>query len=449
MQPASHQEQHPVGAAQVGQEAVEAAPSTPSAGPTFAAAVFFATTSLILAAQLFLSRGRSRAPSRGAYQESPVTKPAEASDPAGATEPGLDLSGESTAELRVAAQEPREVTPRGLLTAEEARTIELFRLASPSVVHVATHRMWKPMWTRDVGLIPAQSGSGVVWDEAGYVVTSNHLVRDSHAAFVTLHDGSTWAARLVGASEAHDLAVLFVDAPRALLRGMALGSSADLQVGQRVFAIGNPFGMDQTLTSGLISGLDRSLSVQLTNRVASIDGVVQTDAAINPGSSGGPLLDSSGRMVGINTAIHSASDTYAGIGFAIPVDTVNLIVPHMIQHGHVPWPELGVLFAPDGADERLGTEGIVIISVNEQGPAARAGLRNMVFVGGQPISYDTVTTIDGCIVRRRCDVDELLLKKEPGETVALDVTRGDERLRVFVTLQESRGSRPLRLELVK
>ena len=266
---------------------------------------------------------------------------------------------------------PRAITPRGDLAEEEKTTIALFRQASPSVVHITTLAVRQDAFSLDVFQIPQGTGSGFVWDKQGHIVTNFHVIRDADAAQVTLADHSSWKARLVGAYPDKDLAVLMVDAPKDKLHPIAIGTSHDLQVGQRLFAIGNPFGLDQSLTTGIISALGRE--IESVNRLA-IKDMIQTDAAINPGNSGGPLLDSSGRLIGVNTAIYSPSGASAGIGFAIPVDEVNRIVPQLIRHGKVVRPGLGVQVAPDHLADELGINGVVIVGVQPGSPAAKAGL---------------------------------------------------------------------------
>ncbi len=194
-------------------------------------------------------------------------------------------------------------------------------------------------WTRSVTEIPAGTGSGFVWDDRGHVVTNFHVVQDADSAKVTLGQDD-YPARVVGCTRDQDLAVLQIEAPREKLVPIKVGTSAGLLVGQKVYAIGNPFGLDYTLTNGIVSALGRT--IQSVGNVSIFD-VIQTDAAINPGNSGGPLLDSSGRLIGVNTAIYSPSGASAGIGFAVPVDTVNRIVPELIAHGKVVRPVLGVV----------------------------------------------------------------------------------------------------------
>jgi S1-C subfamily serine protease len=225
---------------------------------------------------------------------------------------------------------PRQVSPRGELGAEERSTIELFQKVRSAVVYIDTSQRVLDLWTRNVLTVPRGTGSGFVWDEHGNIVTNFHVVAGAAAARVRLSDGRDFGAKLVGASPAHDLAVLRVNASSALTP-VTIGTSSGLMVGQKAFAIGNPFGLDWTLTTGIISALDRSLPAEDGRSL--IEHLIQTDAAINPGNSGGPLLDSAGRLIGVNAAIFSPSGASAGVGFAVPVDTVNQVVPRLIALG--------------------------------------------------------------------------------------------------------------------
>ncbi|MEW8432026.1 MAG: trypsin-like serine protease, partial [gamma proteobacterium symbiont of Ctena orbiculata] len=236
--------------------------------------------------------------------------------------------------------EPRIVTPRGDLAADEKATVEIFQQSSPSVVYITTLQRVRNPWTRDILSLPQGTGSGFIWDDLGHLVTNHHVIAEASEANVRLNDGRSYRAVLIGSSPDHDLAVLRIRVPFDRPPPVPVGSSDDLKVGQKVFAIGNPFGLDYTLTTGVVSALDRSLS-EGRDGVA-IDHLIQIDAAINPGNSGGPLLDSAGRMIGINTAIYSPSGAYAGIGFAVPVDTVNRVVPELIAKGRYVRPSLGV-----------------------------------------------------------------------------------------------------------
>ena len=282
------------------------------------------------------------------------------------------LHGISSAHA-AAALAPRAVTPRSPLGADEKANIALFKSASPSVVHITTLEFARNSFSLDVMQIPRGTGSGFVWDEQGRIVTNFHVIQGANAATITLHDQSTWKAHLVGASPDHDLAVLQIDAPREKLKPIPIGTSRDLVVGQRVYAIGNPFGLDQTLTTGIISALNREIE-SVTQR--KIRGVIQTDAAINPGNSGGPLLDSAGRLIGVNTTIYSLSGTSAGIGFAIPIDEINRIVPRLIRDGKFERPVLGVQLAPVQRLPARGLKkGVAVLDVVKGGPAGIAGLK--------------------------------------------------------------------------
>lgn len=225
---------------------------------------------------------------------------------------------------------PKTVTPRGELCNEELMGIELFEKNKNSVVYIATAQAVVDVWTRNIYNIPRGAGSGFVWDEWGHIVTNYHVISGASEAHVRLNDGRDYPASLVGASPEHDLAVLKIDVPIKPPRPIEMGESKNLRVGQKVFAIGNPFGLDWTLTTGVVSALDRSLGDESGR---AIHHLIQTDAAINPGNSGGPLLDSAGRLIGVNTAIYSPSGAYAGVGFAIPSDTVNTVVPKIIASG--------------------------------------------------------------------------------------------------------------------
>src|SRR6185503_17716225 len=224
----------------------------------------------------------------------------------------------------------RPVAVRGPLSPDERNTIAVFEAVSPSVVYITTVQHVRDFFSRNVMRVPQGTGSGFVWDEQGRVVTNYHVISGAQEALVTLGDQRSYSAKLVGASPEHDLAVLEIDVPENLPPPVPVGSSAELRVGQTVLAIGNPFGLDHTLTTGIVSALNRTVE---NERGGPIENVIQTDAAINPGNSGGPLIDSAGRLVGINTMIYSPSGAYAGIGFAVPVDTINRVVPRIIAYG--------------------------------------------------------------------------------------------------------------------
>jgi S1-C subfamily serine protease len=327
----------------------------------------------------------------------------------------------------------RLVTPRGDLAQDEKSTIELFKLASPSVVYITSITVQRDFFSFRAMEIPRGTGSGFIWDDNGYIVTNFHVIQDSQAAEVTLADSSTWKAKLVGVEPDKDIAVLKIETPRNLLHPITVGTSSDLQVGQKVFAIGNPFGLDQTLTTGVISGLGREIE-SVTRRP--IQGVIQTDAAINPGNSGGPLLDSGGRLIGINTAIFSPSGAYAGIGFAVPVDVVNRMVPQIIRYGKIQKPVLGVTIAEDHMVRRLGAEGVLIVTVTPGSGAEEAGLRpTRRDTRGRIIFGDLIVAVDNESISESKDLFRIIDTHKIGDTVRLRVRRPDGEVNIDVRLQ--------------
>ncbi len=325
---------------------------------------------------------------------------------------------------------PRVVTARGDLAADETATIELFANVSPSVVYITNLARRRSAFGFNVFEVPQGTGSGFIWNSEGYVVTNFHVIQNASSAEVTLADQTTWPARPVGFEPDKDLAVLKIDAPAASLRPIAVGESSNLRVGQKVLAIGNPFGLDQTLTTGVISALGRQIQ-SVTGRT--IRDVIQTDAAINPGNSGGPLLDSAGRLIGVNTAIYSPSGqgTYIGIGFAVPADTVNLVVPELIAHGRVVRGGLGVMVARDDLARRLRIDGVLIMEVGEQ--AASSGLRaTRRDAVGRLVLGDVVIAINGAPVRSGNELRDELERYKIGDvvTVTVDRSSGPEDLQV-------------------
>ncbi|MGF1467162.1 MAG: S1C family serine protease [Sandaracinaceae bacterium] len=328
---------------------------------------------------------------------------------------------------------PVVVTPRGDLAESERATVELFGQAAPSVVYITTRQRRMDPFRRNLQEAPRGSGSGFVWDQQGHVVTNFHVIQGASSAQVSFVDQSAYPADLVGYVAEKDLAVLRVDAPAESLRPLPVGTSHDLQVGQHVLAIGNPFGLDQTLSTGVISGLEREIT-SVTQRP--ITGMIQTDAAINPGNSGGPLLDSAGRLIGVNTAIYSPSGAYAGIGFAVPVDTVRRIVPQLIEHGRVVRPGLGVQIAPPQMVARLGLEGALVLSVQEGSPAERAGLQPTLRDAdtGRVILGDLIVAVDDEEVGDNNDLFRILDEHEVRDTVQIRLQRQGQERTVTVTL---------------
>jgi S1-C subfamily serine protease len=337
------------------------------------------------------------------------------------------------AEKPAPAPEARSIAPRADLGEGEQRNIRLFEEASPAVVYITTVALQTELFSRDIAQIPLGTGSGFIWDDAGHIITNFHVLQGADAARVTLADRTTWEARLVGVAPEKDLAVLKIDAPREKLRPIPLGASHDLRVGQSVFAIGNPFGLDQTLTTGIISALGREIEAADGTPIRD---VVQTDAAINPGNSGGPLLDSSGRLIGVNAAIRSPSGASAGIGFAIPVDAVNWVVPELIAYGKLRRPSLDLEVANPYWSQRLGIEqGLLILDIAPGGAAAKAGLQPTKRTRrGEIILGDIIVALDAQPIRAPGDLRLALERKQPGETIQLTVVRARRELTVPLTL---------------
>lgn len=331
---------------------------------------------------------------------------------------------------------PRPAAPRGELSVEEKSTIEIFRRSAPSVVYITTKARRINSWTRIATEIPSGTGSGFVWDRQGHIVTNFHVIDGASSAQVTLSDHRSFDAKLVGTAPGFDLVVLKIDGPHGVLPPVDIGSSADLEVGQKVFAIGNPFGLDQTLTTGVVSALGRTIKA-VTGRP--IEGVVQTDADINPGNSGGPLLDSAGRLIGVNTAILSPSGGNAGIGFAVPVDTVNRIVPQLIEYGQIVRPQLGVQLVPEHLNlvvtRRLNVEGVLIAEVVPGSGAAEAGLKGSEFGQRSIAPGDIIVAIEDKAVTTRFDLLVILEEHEPGETLKLKIWRENDIIEKRVRLQ--------------
>ena len=328
---------------------------------------------------------------------------------------------------------PRAVAPRGALAADELAHIDVFKRASPSVVHITTLGTQRDLFSINTQQVPRGTGTGFVWDERGHIVTNFHVIQGGSGARVTLADQSTHKATLVGAFPDRDLAVLKIDVPREKLPPLAIGVSRDLIVGQRVYAIGNPFGLDQTLTTGIVSALNREIE---SFNQRTIRGVIQTDAAINPGNSGGPLLDSAGRLIGVNAQIASPSGASAGIGFSIPVDEVNRIVPRLIRDGRFVRPAIGITAGPAALHRALNLpKGVALVQVQPGGPAARAGLipfrRGS---DGSVVNGDVITAINAVAV---ADLDEMLAQLEhhnAGDSVMLTFWRDGQTRKQSVVL---------------
>ncbi len=329
---------------------------------------------------------------------------------------------------------PRVVTPRpSSLRADELETIRVFERVAKSVVFIKNTALRQDFFSLNLFEVPQGSGSGFIWDRQGHVVTNFHVIYAADAITVVLADQSSHEARVVGVDPDHDLAVVRIDLPPERLVPVEVGTSQNLRVGQKVLAIGNPFGLDQTLTTGVVSALGRTIR-SMTDRI--IEGVVQTDAAINPGNSGGPLLDSAGRLIGINTMIVSPSGAFAGIGFAVPVDTINRIVPQLVAHGKVIRPGLGLSVITDRIAGRWGIQGAIIGRVARGGPAERAGLQGVrESTSGRIEIVDVITTIDGEAVRSEDDLYRILDRHRVGDRLRLGVTRNGRARQVTVILE--------------
>jgi len=325
--------------------------------------------------------------------------------------------------------QPREVAVRGPLYKNEADLAALYEKTLPSVVHVNNLSEQVDRFSLNVQQVPRGSGSGFVWDKQGHIVTNYHVVEGANAVQVVLSDGSSYKAANVFVYPEKDLAVLKIDAPESKLVPIPIGTSHDLKVGQSAIVIGNPFGLDGTMTNGIVSALGREIESPANRR---IQGVIQTSAPINPGNSGGPLLDSDGRLIGVTTAILSPSGTFAGIGFAIPVDEVNRVVPQLIAKGKIERPRLGVELA-DGS--QVGQEGALVLNVTPNSPAAKVGLRpTRRSESGRRALGDIIVAVDEEKIKSANDLFDVLEHHKAGDTVTLAVLRDGQRVEVTATL---------------
>jgi len=326
---------------------------------------------------------------------------------------------------------PRTVAPAAPLEAQESHTIQIFERTASSVVYIVNSALMRQIFSRNVYEVPQGAGSGFVWNQEGYIVTNFHVVYNADSLTVVLADQSEHEARVVGVDPDHDLAVVQIQVGKESLSPIAVGSSHDLKVGQKVIAIGNPFGLDHTLTTGVVSALHRSIE-SMTKRT--IENAIQIDAAINPGNSGGPLLDSGGRLIGINTLIVSPSGAFSGIGFAVPVDTINDIVPQLIQLGKIMRAGIGISLLPDSLARRWARQGAIIAQVVPGGPADRAGLHGT-STGRSPQPGDVITAVDGEPVHVDDDVSRLLGRHKVGEKARLELLRDGQSREVVLTLE--------------
>jgi S1-C subfamily serine protease len=328
--------------------------------------------------------------------------------------------------------QPHAIEPRGSLIDLEKTNIAIYERARPSVVHITSLAVQQDAFSLNSQEVPEGTGSGFIWDDGGHVVTNFHVIQKANAAEVILADRTPYRASLVGYSADNDLAVLRIDAPKSKLRPILVGSSKDLKVGQMAYAIGNPFGLDQTFTWGVVSALGREIK-SVTKQT--IKNVIQTDAPINPGNSGGPLLDSAGRLIGVNTAIYRPSGSSAGIGFAIPVDDVNRVVPQLIKHGKIVRPGIGATLAPDQLTEQTGRTGALVLRTVANGTADKAGLRaTRRDSRGRILLGDFIVAVNGEPVETRSDFYDRLQGHQVGDTITLTIQRDEQKLDVKVTL---------------
>ncbi|MBL8386441.1 MAG: trypsin-like peptidase domain-containing protein, partial [Burkholderiales bacterium] len=319
----------------------------------------------------------------------------------------------------------RPVSPRGALPAAEQQVVDLFETAAPSVAYITSEVLQATGFFR--AEVAQSAGSGFVWDAAGHVVTNNHVVENARRLIVQLDVGQPIEAALVGRAPEYDLAVLRLKRVPRDIRPIPLGTSKDLRIGQTVYAIGNPFGLSRTLTRGLVSALDRELP---TTDFREVSGVIQTDAAINPGNSGGPLIDSAGRLVGVNTAIRSASGSSSGVGFAIPVDLVNRVVPALIARGRAPLPGIGIVPVRPDLVARAGISGVVVGDVLRGSPAAEAGIVPLDRRSGA--LGDVITAVNGRRVETLSSFVSELDRVGIDNLAEITVVRGDRERRVRV-----------------
>lgn len=318
------------------------------------------------------------------------------------------------------------------LDKDEVNNIDVFKDASPSVVFVTNNALVRDPYSQTYSSRPQGAGTGFVWDKKGHIVTNFHVVDGARKITITLADHSSYDALIVGLAPEKDIAVLKIKAPAKLLKPLPIGDSNNLEVGRKVLAIGNPFGLDTTLTVGVVSALGRE--IQAPNQ-RTIRNVIQTDAAINPGNSGGPLLNSDGELVGVNAAIYSPNGASIGIGFAIPVNTVTKIVPELIQYGYLMRPVLGIEIAPLNWARANKIPGVPILRVYTNSPADKAGLRGITTSRwGATILGDSIIAIDGQSVKDDDDLLSVLENHKPGDKVTLTLLREGKEQKTKIIL---------------
>jgi len=317
-------------------------------------------------------------------------------------------------------------------TDDERNSMQVFETARPSVVFVTNEQLARDPRSWDIMSVPAGSGTGFIWNTDGYIVTNYHVVQGANKVMITLQDQSSWSAKVVGLAPERDLAVLKITAPNEKLRALNLGDSSQLTVGRKVLAIGNPFGLDATLTTGVVSALGREI---VSPNQRKIGNVIQTDAAINPGNSGGPLLNSQGQLVGVNTMIYSPSGASAGIGFAIPVNTVKDVVPQLIKNGRIIRPVMGFEAAPEQWALQSGIEGLPILRVFNNSPAQEAGLQGVSRNNwGQLVLGDVIVAINSKLTPTNDAFMSIMENHKPGDRVEIQFVRNGKVLKHSLTL---------------
>ena len=328
-------------------------------------------------------------------------------------------------------------SPAWALRPDELHTIDTFERVSPSVVYITTVALKADPFSLTVFEVPQGTGSGAIWSDDGYIVTNYHVIQEAtgrNATIqVTLDDRSVHAAQLIGFEMDKDVAVLKISPPaNTKLRPIEISKSSTLKIGQDVLAIGTPFGLDRTLTTGIVSGLGRKIE-SVTGRP--IDGMIQTDAAINPGNSGGPLLDSDGKMIGMNTAIYSPSGAYAGIGFAVPVDTIRRLIPQIIKYGKAKKASLGLSLLDDYYAKRLGVPGVIVYEIAPNGPADKARIQpTSIDQYGRIRLGDVILEIESKPIRTADDILDILESHQEGDTMELTLLRQSKKVTVKLQL---------------
>ena len=330
---------------------------------------------------------------------------------------------------------PNDSEHRSFRTNDEANNIDVFKRTSPSVVNITNSRLIRSYYSLNPQEVPQGSGTGFIWSDDGHIVTNFHVVQQASRVTVTLQDGSTFDATPIGIDPDKDLAVLKIDPGETKLLPVQPGDSSLLEVGRKVIAIGNPFGLDTTMTVGVVSALGREID---SVSIRKIKDVIQTDAAINPGNSGGPLLNSSGELVGVNTAIYSPSGASSGIGFAIPINTVNRVVPELIAYGRVQTPILGItpISQPDYYRKLWGIEGVIVMALEADSEPAMKGMRGLTRSQRGRIQLgDVIFEIDGIPVRNENDYADIMEERKAGDMVSVRTRRDGQIFQYSITLQ--------------